>query len=99
MVILHPKEEHLYTLIWLHGLDGHARNFKDMFLDHRLMKLPPNCKIVFPTAKRQAVTFGGRIRNLTSWYDIRTFDEATDFDPDREESSADEPSESSSIDT
>jgi phospholipase/carboxylesterase len=55
-VIYHPKAEHKYTLIWMHGLGDSAYGCRDMFLLDRFIKLPEGCKIIMPTAPTRKVS-------------------------------------------
>jgi predicted esterase len=69
-VILHPKEAHKSTFIWLHGIGETAYNYAEKFLNE-FMELPPDCKIIIPTAPMRLVT---DIEKKTySWFDITTF--------------------------
>ena len=73
MVILHPKEKHTNTLIWLHGLGQTAEEFIQVFLDNRILEnFPKGCKIVIPTAPIRKVTVNGG-EKIPSWFDQRTF--------------------------
>ena len=47
--VTNPAKRHRFTLIWLHGLNGSAYDFKDVFTDEKINSLPRNCKIVLPT--------------------------------------------------
>ena len=68
-IILHPKKEHKYSLIWLHGLGDSAYGFADIFIDDSLRFTPDNVKVTLLTAPERAVTLnGGMVMN--SWYDI-----------------------------
>jgi phospholipase/carboxylesterase len=49
-IILHPKKEHEFTLIWLHGLGEQPEGFKDIFIDQRLCRVPDSCKVIIPLA-------------------------------------------------
>jgi len=58
------------TLIWLHGLKQGAGDFRKVFLDKSLVKLPAGCKIVLPMAPSRRVTVnGGTLHN--TWFDVR----------------------------
>ena len=57
-IILNPRSEHKYTLIWLHGLGDRPEHFKSVFLnanDSTGIKLPVGTKVVIPTAPERAV--------------------------------------------
>ena len=79
MVVLHPSQEHKYSLIWLHGLGDSCHGFSDIFMDQRFNVVPPNCKVILPTAPERAVTCnGGMVMN--SWYDIISMNRPTAFE-------------------
>ena len=66
-IYLDPLESHQYTLIFFHGLGDSGKPFKEMFGDEYLA--PKTCRIVLPTAPRQAVSVNdGYVMN--SWFDI-----------------------------
>ena len=66
-----PKEDHKYSLIFLHGLGDTAMGFMDVFEDKRneYQLTPPNCRIVLPTAPVQAVTLNDGFE-MNSWFDV-----------------------------
>ena len=67
-VVLTPvAKDHLYTLIFLHGLGDSAHGFTDVFMD---MEIVPDCfKVILPTAPRKPVSCNkGYVMN--SWFDI-----------------------------
>jgi predicted esterase len=70
-VIMHPKGvPHTSSFIWLHGIGETAYSYVGKFLDE-FMELPPDCKIIIPTAPCRFVT---DIEEKTySWFDIRSF--------------------------
>ena len=68
-VTIEPKEQHRYSLIWLHGLGDTGQGFKSFFTSDVIL---PHCKVILPTApKRKVTVLGGQIS--TSWYDITSF--------------------------
>jgi len=69
-IILHPKEAHCSSFVWLHGIGETADNYVNKFLDE-FMELPSDCKIIIPTAPVRYVT--DIERKITSWFDIRSF--------------------------
>lgn len=81
-VIMHPKEPHTSSFIWLHGIGETAYDYVGKFLDE-FMELPPDCKIIIPTAPHRFVTDIEKKTN--SWFDIRSFhmpdpEEGEEFD-------------------
>ena len=65
-VVLHPKHEHLCSLIWLHDLgDTGAGYFKNVFHDSQLINVPDHCRVIMPTAPVRGA-LGGVPQ--TSWY-------------------------------
>ena len=69
-IILHPKGQHLFSLVWLHGLGDSANGFSQVFLNPSLKIVPPTCKVILPTAPQRKVTCNGGVE-MTSWYDIK----------------------------
>ena len=66
-ILLLPKGDHLYTLIFLHGLGDSAEGFVDVFAENDVV--PATCKVVLPTAPRKPVSCNnGYVMN--SWFDI-----------------------------
>ena len=70
-VILHPKTEHKFSLIFLHGMGDTASGFKDVFAHDSLVKLPEGCKVILPTASKKPVTVNGGTP-MNSWFDIKS---------------------------
>jgi hypothetical protein len=58
------------TLVWLHGMNDGAQDFRNIFLDPNLVKLPDGCKIVLPMAPSRRVTVNGGSESNT-WFDCR----------------------------
>ena len=65
-IYLHPKGDHEYTMIFLHGLGDSSSGFADVF---KQGMCPKNCRIVLPTAPVAAVSCNGG-SEMTSWFDI-----------------------------
>ena len=66
-IYLDPKEQHDYTLIFLHGLGDDASGMFNIFAKEGIV--PPTCRVVLQTALERPVTCsGGSIEN--SWFDI-----------------------------
>ncbi|CAI2376271.1 unnamed protein product [Moneuplotes crassus] len=77
-ICLWPKDEHKYTLVWLHGLGDSAAGFYDLFNSDYYKMAPKNTAVILMNAPIRAVTLNGGMR-MTSWYDIEGigFDEET----------------------
>jgi phospholipase/carboxylesterase len=69
-VIYHPKTEHKFTLIWMHGLGDSAYGARDMFLLDKYIILPEGCKIIMPTAPSRKVGIMND-EESQAWYDIK----------------------------
>ena len=63
------------TLIFLHGLGDSAESLLDLFHEDGWHPnwIPPNCRIVLPTAPRRRVSLNNGKR-ATSWFDIHNND-------------------------
>ena len=68
-IVLTPKTETKYALIWLHGLGDSAHGFANLFLEKESSFTPPSCKVVLLTAPERPVTLNGGMM-MNSWYDI-----------------------------
>lgn len=70
-MIIPPKTNHYYTIIWLHGLGADGHDFEgiipELNLDDSL-----GIKFVFPHAPIRPVTINGKIE-MRAWYDIVGF--------------------------
>lgn len=76
-VVVEPTEEHLNTVIWLHGLGASGHDFEPVV---PLLGCP-NTRFVFPHAPEMPVTINmGMV--MPAWYDIKTLDWNA---PDRED--------------
>ncbi|EGR26901.1 phospholipase carboxylesterase family protein, putative [Ichthyophthirius multifiliis] len=58
-ILLLPKQEHKYTIVWLHGLGDSALGFSDLFLSQQHNLSNPQTKIVLLTAPTRPVTING----------------------------------------
>ena len=69
-IYLNPKD-HKHTMIFLHGLGDTSMGFYDLFLDskNQFNLVPPNCKVVLPTAPIQPVSLNDGYE-MNSWFDI-----------------------------
>jgi hypothetical protein len=70
--ILHPRKEHKFTLIWLHGLGGSGSDFIDLFMNENFVNLPDGCKIILPTAEHRPFTCAAN-EPLNSWFNTHTW--------------------------
>ena len=63
-----PTEEHLYSVIWLHGLGADGHDFESIVPS---LNLPAtsNIHFIFPNAPVQPVTINNGMK-MRSWYDI-----------------------------
>jgi hypothetical protein len=65
-IIMHPKGEHKYTLIWLMGFNDIALRYKDFFIDKDHFTAPEGCRIIIPTPpKRFLKDFG---MDVNGWF-------------------------------
>jgi hypothetical protein len=65
-IIMHPKGDHEYSLIWLMGFNDLAIRHKDFFVDKEFFKTPEGCRIIIPTPpKRFVKNFG---MDLPGWF-------------------------------
>ena len=77
MVIYHPKTEHKYTLIWLHGLGDSAFGIRDLFLSDNFINLPEGCKVILPSGPIKKI---GILNDMPmrAWYDIKFESKSSD---------------------
>ena len=76
LIILEPRTEHKFSLIWMHGLGDTSEGFADMFTSYKLV--PETCKVILPTAPKRSVTCNGH-SVMTSWYDIKSLRPTANF--------------------
>ena len=66
-LIIDPKEEHLQSLVFLHGLGDSAQGWELYMTDWA--EVMPNMRFVLPSAAKRPVTkFAGD--ECTAWYDL-----------------------------
>ncbi len=65
---IQPESEHLYSVIWLHGLGADGHDFESL-VPELLLTAKANIHFIFPNAPIQAVTINGGM-SMRSWYDI-----------------------------
>ncbi|MDO9168386.1 MAG: alpha/beta hydrolase-fold protein [Methylobacter sp.] len=65
---IQPESEHLYSVIWLHGLGADGHDFEGL-IPQLLLTAQANIHFIFPNAPIQAVTINGGM-SMRSWYDI-----------------------------
>ena len=70
-LIINPVKEYTHCIIWLHGLNGQAENFEDLFKTEVPFIKRENTKIILMQAPYQIMSFNGE--NLTSWFDLYSF--------------------------
>lgn len=67
-VVIEPRSEHRYTVIWLHGLGADGHDFEGIVSQLQLTE-KSSIRFVFPNAPVQPVTINGGMR-MRAWYDI-----------------------------
>ncbi len=67
-VEIQPTEEHLYSIIWLHGLGADGHDFEGVVPSLNLAE-QAHIHFVFPNAPVQPVTINSRMK-MRAWYDI-----------------------------
>lgn len=65
---IQPESEHLYSVIWLHGLGADGHDFERLVPELHLAA-KANIHFIFPNAPLQPVTVNGGM-SMRSWYDI-----------------------------
>jgi phospholipase/carboxylesterase len=65
---IQPKEDHQYSVIWLHGLGADGHDFEGIVEQLRL-NAAQNVRFIFPNAPIQAITINGGME-MRAWYDI-----------------------------
>ncbi|MBE8222087.1 MAG: carboxylesterase [Bdellovibrionales bacterium] len=79
-LIIEPKLQHKYTVIWMHGLGANAKDF--FSLAPRLQfKNKDHVKFIFPNASEQKVSINGSMI-MPSWYDIYNVDNEKNINTD-----------------
>ena len=53
-IIIHPKEKHNMTLIWVSAFVYKPYQPKILFLDENICKLPPGCRVVIITPTEES---------------------------------------------
>jgi hypothetical protein len=81
-IVLHPKDTHKTTLIWLHdhieGTDIGKTSAVRMFLEKRRMNLPEGCKIILPSIPKHTDPFFGS-KPKFSWFEKYEKDEEVKY--------------------
>jgi phospholipase/carboxylesterase len=67
-VEIKPQSEHLYSVIWLHGLGADGHDFEGIVPELHLEE-KANIHFIFPNAPEQSVTINGGMK-MRAWYDI-----------------------------
>ncbi|CAD8129009.1 unnamed protein product [Paramecium sonneborni] len=67
-IILFPKQDHKFSLIWMHGLGDTANGFLDMFQQYSIVK--QQTKIILLQAPNRPVTINNG-KYCSSWFDIK----------------------------
>lgn len=65
---IQPTEEHLYTIIWLHGLGADGHDFEGIIPSLNLAA-EAHTHFIFPNAPVQPVTINSKMK-MRAWYDI-----------------------------
>lgn len=65
-IVFHPKKEHRYTLIWMHGLGDTAFGWSDVF-----ETFPDYAKIILPTAPTRKMDISPGFP-VTGWYSLKS---------------------------
>jgi hypothetical protein len=77
-IILTPKGEHKYTLIWLHGFGHAVRKYGvQVFIDSK-DHLPPNVKIILPKAPEGGSWYPVNGENFEYWFDCNNPENCND---------------------
>jgi len=74
------KAEHLYSIIWLHGLGADGHDFENLAPELQLTARA-NIRFIFPNAPVQPVTINGGTP-MRSWYDILSMTEEHEVNTD-----------------
>ena len=77
---IHPQSEHLYSVIWMHGLGADGHDFEGIVPELHLT-VAQNIHFIFPNAPVQPVTINGGMK-MRAWYDIleMSMDRRVDID-------------------
>jgi phospholipase/carboxylesterase len=77
---IQPSSEHLYSIIWLHGLGADGHDFEGIVPELQLRTVQ-HIHFIFPNAPKQLVTINGGME-MRAWYDIleMSIDHKVDID-------------------
>ena len=77
---IQPQSEHLYSVIWMHGLGADGHDFEGIVPELHL-NVAQNIHFVFPNAPVQPVTINGGME-MRAWYDVleMSMDRKVDID-------------------
>ncbi len=67
-IVIEPRSEHRFTVIWLHGLGADGHDFEGIVPQLHLAG-KASIRFVFPNAPVRPVTINGGMR-MRAWYDI-----------------------------
>lgn len=67
--VIEPKEKHIGTIVWMHGLGDTYAGFQQMFEHYVIPKTSKGYRVVLPQAPNMPVTLNGGMV-MPSWYDI-----------------------------
>lgn len=67
-VEIKPKSNHLYSIIWLHGLGADGHDFEGIVPELKL-KAEANIHFIFPDAPVRHITINGGMK-MRAWFDI-----------------------------
>lgn len=67
-VTITPKSQHIYSIIWLHGLGANGDDFKNIVPELQLTKAA-NIHFIFPNAPVQPITINNGMQ-MPAWYDV-----------------------------
>jgi phospholipase/carboxylesterase len=67
-IVVEPKKEAKYTVIWMHGLGADGHDFEAMVPELKVDSL--NVRFIFPNAPVRPITLNGGMP-MRGWYDIK----------------------------